>query len=96
MVVRKYESTDEISVGDVIRVFDGAFGDGIIKRIEYDTDDASMSLAIVDRPMAQTDWTGGAWIHCEQMKIHLNSLMKFYPVYVRGTSGAIDNRNYPR
>jgi len=92
-IYRNYISMDEISVGDVVKTFTGAFESAIIVKIEDLTrGDRFPDLVHFERPMMRIDSTGGAWLHTEKFSAYRSTVFKNMLVYTNGPSGTKDNR----
>ncbi len=85
--VRNYSHVSEVSVGDIVRCFDDAFGTAIVERIIDDQ-------VYLVRPMARADGdTGSAWLHTERYRIPLERFAREYKVYTY-PSGQQYNRRF--
>jgi hypothetical protein len=83
MSTRNYESDENPEVGDVVQLFDDAFGTAIVTVISKET-------ATLERThMSVHDWQ--VQIGIERLDVSLERL-RTLPVYISGKSGRIDNR----
>lgn len=91
-VTREYNADEIPRVGDVVQVFNGAFGAGIISEI---SDGYTGSIAVIERIHAHVsghDRHGQIQIGVERLTHFPLEKVKLMPVYITGHSGSIDNR----
>ncbi len=90
---RSYSEDETPQVGDVIQLFEGAFGAGVITRITPNPLKYGDTWAVVERTHASVSEHGHqVQIGLERVEVPLHRIKSEMPVFVTGPSGRIDNR----
>jgi len=88
-MTRRYGDGEAPRVGDVVRLFEGAYGSGVVTALPEDPSEAD--VAIVERVHASVGH-GQIQIGVERVAVSYARLRNL-PVFVTGSRGEIDNRD---
>lgn len=88
---RKYNSGETPRIGDVIRLFNGSFGDGVIVSVKVGRFNEPEEYLLY-RP--HVSFKQGVPVPETEIVWIREASLREYPVYVTGASGKIENRNY--
>lgn len=92
-LVRHYRSEESPEIGDIIELFEGAFGAAVITRI-----DPEFNQITLDRVHASAErfgYQGQLQIGVERVVVSRERLRESLKVFVTGASQAKDNRYKP-